>query len=410
MKRHLFSKLTCLALLSASSLMATAASVKSIGMGGACVAYPLDSGVMAFNPAGIVDLEDRVDIGAFVTYTDGSTTSSDNANPAVNKKDVNVQRWKITPDVGIVYHLNPCIAVGALLYNEKELNTRYKDSFPLVGTTNLRFEYVLEAFAPSVAVKFWDCMNFSATLNYFTQRIRLDGAQILGNKFAPLSEFPDNVTNRGYNYSSGYGVTFGWKGDLFPWLRAGVAWKPKTHMKTLNKYKGFIAEQGTLDIPMILRAGISVGPFCAITAAFDYQLVRYQKIPALNNDFQPNIEEHLFGEPQGAGFGWSDQHFFRMGLNWDINRCWQARVGFRHSNVTFKGVNVAPNVTTLDTTVDFITCGGTWRFLENMELNGLFVYGFNGEKKGPIPAGFGGGQTQVEQKLYLGGLSLSFLY
>ncbi|MDB2614053.1 outer membrane protein transport protein [Chlamydiales bacterium] len=400
--------------LSFEKSFATTASVKSIGMGGACMAFPLDAGVMAYNPAGIVDLENRFDIELYLPFNTSRASIKGNANPLVNKADKNTASLKISPESAAVYHVTPTLALGYIFYNEKELHNSYDNVFPLVGTSKLSFEYELQFFSPTIAWEFFKGQTFSIQLNYVTQRARLQGAENLaaGNGF--FSTDPSFVTNKGYNYSTGYGVTFGWKGQINDRFSFGIAWKPKTHMKTLNQYKGFLAGQGSLDIPTIVRAGIAMKAFCNWTFAFDYQLLRYSEIPALNNSFTKRMSPPILalGADDGAGFGFQDQHFFRLGVNWDVSCKVSLRAGFRHANVVYSGKNVPPNILTNDVTVDFLTCGGTWRLLENAEINGFFAWGFNNKKKGPIEGGFpfGGGETTLKQQRIIFALSLGWLY
>jgi Long-chain fatty acid transport protein len=402
--------IVCLSIIGAQQVHSTTASIKGIGMGGACVSYPLDSGVIAFNPAGIVNLCNRFDAGLYVVYNDGSTTVSDNLLPPVNRTDNNTSHFAYSPEVGGIYHLNPNLALGFSVYNEKDLRVKYKDNFPLLGTSPVGFEYILEVVAPTVAAKFFDHHAVSFTLNYMVQRFRLKGVETLAHRgFPQFSAYPDFVTNKGYNYSNGLAVTVGYLGDFFnDTVRLGVAWRSKAKMNKLSDYKGFVAQRGTFDIPEVIRAGISVTPFCAWTFAFDYQLIRYDQIPALHNGFTPFAT--ILGSAEGSGFGWTNQHFYRLGVNYDFSETLSFRIGFRHANENFKGTNVAPNLLTLDTTVDFITAGMTWLLSENLEVNSCFAYGFDNSAKGSLPLQFGGGSIKIEQESFIGALGLGWYY
>lgn len=390
------------------NLEATLASIKGTSMGGACVSFPLDSGVIAYNPAGIVFLCDRIDLSVYPVKNKGSVTVSGNADMAVNRRDRNTQAWVYSPEIGGIYHLHPDIAFGFALYNEIDIRTDYNRNLALLGTSDAGFEYTLEIMAPSVAVKIFNNHSVSATLNYMIDRVRLKGMEVLANTFVPISQSPHFVTNNGYNYSNGIAVTLGYQGHFFNDLfRIGFAWRSKASMKKFGDYKGFIAEEGELDIPEVYRAGVSVTPFCGWTFAFDYQLTRFEKIPALSNDFvlfTPN----LLGSDQGSGFGWTNQNFYRFGINYDVSSFFSARVGFRHANLNFYGDNVAPNLLTLETVVDFLTCGCTFVICDNIELSGLFAYGFKRKISGDLPVPFGAGTIQLQKQTYVSALALSW--
>ncbi len=67
MKSQYFKLLSCFGLVASFCMQsATAeaiyASVKATGMAATCVAYPLDTLVVAYNPAGITDVGDRIDL------------------------------------------------------------------------------------------------------------------------------------------------------------------------------------------------------------------------------------------------------------------------------------------------------------------------------------------------------------
>lgn len=389
-----------------TQLEATVASIKGIGMGGAAVSYPLDSGCIAYNPAGIVNLCNRVDVGLYNVFNYGSTKVRGNLNPALNRTDNNTRIWAYSPEIGMVYHLTPTVAAGFSVYNEKDLRVRYTHNFPLLGTTPVGFEYILEIVAPTVAAKFFDHHAVSVTLNYMVQRFRLKGLEHL----ELFSKFPNFVTNRGYNYSQGAAVTLGYQGDFFnDKVRVGFAWRSKGIMNKFSKYKGFVAQGGTFDIPEVFRAGISFSPVCQWTFAFDYQLIHYAQTRALNNPFQL-FSPNLLGSNEGSGFGWTNQSYYRVGINYDFSRDLALRVGFRHANENFKGINVAPNLLTLDTTIDFLTMGGTYLITENMEINALGAYGFNQKAKGPLPELFGGGTIELQQQTYVGTLGVGYYF
>ena len=410
----LIGAIACYSILGLQSVHSTVASVKGLGMGGACVTYPLDSGVMAFNPAGIAFLCDRVDAACYFITNFGSTTTSGNhsllAPTNVNRKDNNRLKSAQSPELGFVYHLFPQVAIGASLYNEKDLRVTYNRSFALLGTSPVGFQYTLEVFAPTIAVKILEHHSFSATLNYMIQRLKIKGLERIANTFIPFSTEPAFVTNRGYDYSNGTAVSLGYLGRFFnDRLNLGFCWRSKGEMKRFSQYKGFVAERGQFSIPEIYRLGISATPLCDWTFALDYEFVRYKKIPSLNNPFilfSPN----LLGSSNGSGFGWDNQHIFRMGVNYDWSRNLSLRVGYRTANINFGGKNTPPNLLTLDLTNHFITTGFTYLFSDHLEGSGAFAYGARGRKKGALPIELGGGSVQIEQQTVFAGFEISWYY
>jgi long-chain fatty acid transport protein len=216
------------------------------------------------------------------------------------------------------------------------------------------------------------------------------------------------VTNNHYNYSQGWGVKFGYLG-CFRYFSVGASYKPKTKMAKFSQYKGFIAEEGSIDVPPMYRVGVAFYPLCGVTVAADFHYIEYSRIPALHNPFVPNLFTYLLGSADGAGFDWSDQRFWRFGINWDINCDWSVRAGYRTANVTFDKPD--GNVLTLDTTVDFVVIGGSWRCLDGAEISAFVGHGFNRKISGDLPPfPTFGGMTTIEQNRTAFGLALGWCY
>ncbi len=402
--------LACVSLLFYQTGHATTASVKGLGMGGACVSYPMDSGVIAFNPAGITSLRDRVDTGCYFVNNFGSVKVAGNAIPSVNRKDNNRLKAAQGPETGAVYHVLPQLAIGCSIYNEKDIRVTYKRSFSLLGTSPVGLQYTLQILAPTIAMKLFEYHSFSVTLNYMVQRLKIKGLETIANTFIPFSEFPDFVTNRGYDYVNGTAVTLGYLGRFFDnRFNVGFAWRSKGRMGRFGKYKGFIAQRGKQDVAEIYRVGVSATPICDWTVALDFELARISKIPSLNDHFNL-FSPYLLGSNQGPGFGLKNQYILRMGINYDWSPALSLRLGYRTANINFSGADVAPNLLTLDVTNNFITSGATYQISETFEVSGILVYGFRGSRRGPLPGPLGGGQINVEQQNLVTAIQLSTYY
>lgn len=404
------------------SLSATLAGVKSLGMAGAVAANPQDALVIAYNPAGITALGGahggRLDFGAIGVFSRAKLTVSDSLFPFadVNKSHSNHKRWLVSPDIGFVQRVWKCVSVGLAAYNEKEVHVRYGEPLPLLGTSRPGMEYIQEVIAPTVAVDLGWGQTLGLSVDWVVQRLKVTGLEnIVHPPLAPpgfsFSEFPNNVTNQHYDYSQGCGVKVGWRGDFLGWISLGASYAPKVKMSRLKRYKGFVAGEGRLDVPDIIRAGIAVYPYRGVTLEVDYELIRYGMVKSLHNSFIPNLFVSRMGEEDGAAFGWNNQHIWRFGANWNINCEWSVRAGFRHANLQFDPSNTLPNVFTVDTCVDLATIGASWRFSEDFELSILGVYGINRKSKGDIPlVAFFGGHVEVEQQRTGFGLSLAWVY
>lgn len=411
MKLRFLNLLSCLGMtaalcLQSSSAEAIFASVKSTGMAAACISYPLDSLVGAYNPAGMVWVGNRFDLEAGWVHDTGSAKIVDNASPFASliNGNYNGMRTKNSYPVGFGFnkvfnHCNWEFSAGLILYNRNFQKTTYTKPFILLGTSNLGLEYINETISPCFSLKFLKRHSVGVSVNYQVERIKVNGVE----NFNILSVSPGNVTNRGYNYATGWGFTLGYRGEIYDGLFIGLTYQPETEMTRLNKYKGFLANRGRLNVPRKLGAGISYRVIPCVVVAFDVEHIQWSKIRALHNPLLHNGTIERLGATNGPGFGFRNQWYYRVGADWQINQRWSARIGFRHANTPIRRTQTAVNLLTLDAVENFITTGGTFKINCNHEISAVFAYGFQKKIKGKdsIPAfPFGGGNANLKEEKF----------
>lgn len=418
----------CVGFLSiSSSADALLASVKTTGMAATGIAYPQDAFAAAFNPAGAVEICDRLDVGFTWGQDKGHTRIRGNLIGQALPEDIingtfNGFRQSNTysPDFGINKRLG-CDnewAVGLVIYNRNYSKTSYKHPFVLLGTSKAGLEYINETASAVVAYRINDAHNIGITVNYQGQRIKVDGLENFDN--ALRSVHPDHVTNKGYNYSSGWGVTLGWQWHVCDGLTFGLTYQPETSMSRLNKYDGFIS--GRLNVPAIYSGGIAWRYCENATVAFDVQHYAWSQIRAFNNTLLHKNQDGVqvlerLGSKNGPGFGFQDQTFYRFGMDYMIDDCWTIRAGYRYSTCPIRKSQTVVNILTLDVVQHFFTCGASFLVNENNEVSALFAYGFPHKLKGknsipvgPPPVGFGGGEADLKAQKLAIGLSWGWYY
>lgn len=384
------------------------ASVKSTGMAAACISYPLDSLVGAYNPAGMVDVGDRFDLEAAWVHDTGHAHVSGNPIPGVDG-NFNGMRTKDTYPAGFGLNKVFCfnnmeVSAGLILYNRNYQKTTFSQPSVLLGTSNLGLEYLNETISNCYAVKFCERHSLGLSVNYQVERLKVNGIE----NFKPISISPDNLTNRGYDYSTGWGVTLGYRGEIMDGLYVGATYQPETRMTRMNKYKGFLAKRGRLNIPMKIGAGISYRVLPCLVVAFDVEFIEWSKIAALHN---PLLDDGLLqplGSKNGPGFGFRNQWYYRVGADWQITECLSVRAGFRHANTPIRKSQTAVNMLTLDLVEDFATGGVTYCINCNHEISAVFAWGFEHKVKGiknSIPVDFGGGKVNLTEQKYALGLA-----
>lgn len=427
MKLRFLNLLSCLGMATAlcmqsSSAEAIFASVKSTGMAATCISYPVDTLVGAYNPAGMVWIGNRLDAEAGWVHNTGHSKVSGNASPFANLINGSYNGMK-TKDVypgnfgfnRVFHRCNVDISAGLIVYNRNYQKTTFTQPFVLLGTSNLGLEYINETISPCIAVKFCNRHSLGVSINYQIERIKVNGIENFDHPafppgLLPGSLSPGRVTNNGYNYATGWGLTVGYRGEILNGLFIGVTYQPETAMSRMNKYKGFLADRGRLNIPRKIGAGISYRVLQCVVVAFDVEHIQWSKIRSLHNPLLHNGTVEPLGSINGPGFGFRNQWYYRVGAEWQLNEQWAARIGFRHANTPIRSSQTAVNQLTLDAVENFLTFGGTYTINCKYEISTLFAWGFEKKINGKnaIPARFGGGNVNLKEKKYALGLALAW--
>lgn len=387
---------------------AVLASIKSTGMAGTATAFPLDSICIAYNPAGITELQDRIDLGAVWDHSPQSATICGNKAPIphVNGHYNAARRTDFyLGEGGILKHLGCKMVVGLAVYNRDFNKTTFTKAIPLLGTSHPGAEYAHEVASAAWAMKVLPSLSVGVMLNYHMQRVKLNGIE---NFATPTrSSRPNHVTNNGYNYAGGWGYGIGALWNVTSCLNLAASYQPKAHTAPFNKYSGFLAEHGHINIPDIFTAGISFRTWQTVTFAFDYQHVGWEKVGALHNPLKVNDPKHLLGTTKGSGFGFRSQSYLRFGVNWDCCDWLTLRAGFRHVNTPVRDSQAAANLLTCDVVENVATFGATWNMLCGNELSFLYAHGFEHTVHGKdsLPASFGGGNVNLRQQKNVFGIT-----
>jgi long-chain fatty acid transport protein len=393
-------------------------------MAAACISYPLDSLVGAYNPAGMVDVGDRLDLEAGWVRDTGSADISGNQSPFARLVDghFNGMRTKDVYPFSFGINKNFCfcndweVGAGLICYNRNYQKTTYTKPFVLLGTSNLGMEYVNQTISPILSIRWCNMHSIGISANFQIERVKVNGIQRFDHApnllLGPGSIAPGHVTNRGYNYSTGWGFTIGYRGQITEDLNVGITYQPETSMRRLDKYKGFLAHRGKLNIPQKFGAGISYRFVQCLVVAFDVENIQWSKIKSLHNPLLHDGILEPLGSEHGPGFGFRDQWYYRVGADWQINQCFYLRAGFRHANTPIRKSQTTVNLLSLDTVEDFITVGGTWNITENNEISAVYAYGFEKKINGinAIPTSFGGGNVKIKEEKFAIGASWGYKF
>lgn len=415
-----------------SSAEAVLASVKTFGMAATGVAYSQDALAAAFNPAGPVEVCDRIDGGFTWSRDTGHATISGNIFDSIPQLSREIGgpingkyhsfRTKdfYAADFGINKRLGECYewAVGLVCYNRNFNKTTYSKPFNLFGTSKPGLEYLNQTVSPYVAYRINESFNVGISLNCQIERLKVNGVEKFDN--ALRSTNPGHVTNRGYNWAVGWGATIGAQWHIIDALTFGATYQPRTSMPKLTKYDGFIAK-GKLDVPEMWSVGLAWKYCDRGTIAFDVQQYVWSGVHALSNTLLNNGFVEKLGSKNGPGFGFQDQTFYRLGIDYMLSCEWTVRAGFRYGRQPYTKSQTAVNQFIMDCPVYFVTAGASFRPNDQNELSMFTAYGFKNKIKGdksipagipvPIPGfqfnpqGFGGGESNLESTKFALGFS-----
>ncbi len=210
------------------------------GMGGAAAATSENVMNAATNPAGLSNVKAGWEVGADVFMPDRSSTITGNANPPINGTyDGNEKELFLIPEGGYKKQLNDRHSVGVVVYGNGGMNSSYNKPIPLFGNTNAGISLEQLIVAPTWSTKINENNSVGLSVNLAYQQFKATGLQNFGVQTPTGADL-------GNDSSTGVGATIGWQGKLSPTVNAGVAYRTKTDMGKLDKYKGLFAEQGDL--------------------------------------------------------------------------------------------------------------------------------------------------------------------
>ena len=367
------------------------------GRGGAGVAAPSDSLAPATNPAGLVQVGNRIDIGLTLFRPIRSGTITGNqlppGYPNVNGTyDANrVVNFPI-PEFGYSKRISPKLALGIAAYGNGGMNTSFKNPIPLLGTTRGGVDLDQFFVSPTVAYKINSHNTIGVAANIAYQRFSAEGIENFAN--ATYSTDPAHVTNTGHSNSFGGGLRVGWIGDVNKVLSLGATYQTRTWATPFNRYKGLFAEGGKFDIPANVAGGVAVHANSRTTAYFDVERIFYSSVKSIANS---DAAQAQLGAANGPGFGWHSINAYKAGLDVKATSQLTLRGGYNHSGVPFDKTQTFFNLLAPGVVQHHLHLGASWKVRDDRELGFTYVHAFANTVNGvtSIPPSAGGGNANL---------------
>ncbi len=385
--------------------------MKAKGMGGATMAMTSDSFGGADNPATMVFVGDRFDVGLDWFRPDRSASRVGSAGGTGfldGSANGNETQDFFIPEFGYNKMLRPNLSLGVSVVAHGGMNTDYPSGqldqgvcmggAPngvkvnlLCGPGNLGVDLAQLVIAPTLAYKFAPSHSVGIAPLIGYQRFKAYG---LG-AFAAISSDPANLTNNGYDSSWGVGLRFGYFGQLTPALSIGAAYATKIDMGKFDKYKGLFAEQGDFDIPENYGAGFAWHASPTVTLAADYERINYSKVAAVGNRSNvlgcaptfpagPGVGAACLGASGSSiGFGWQDVNVIKLGIEYQWSSQLTLRAGYNHSDNPVQARDVTFNILAPGIVQDHVTAGFTYGLGKTSEITMAYMHAFKNSVSGP---------------------------
>lgn len=384
--------------------------MKSKGRGGASIAMTDDAFGGANNPANMVWAGRRVDIGVewFKPDREASRTGSGFGGAFDGAADGNDTSSFFIPEFGYNHMLNPNLSLGVTVYGNGGMNTDYNGTtlsaasgcagfglpYPgpynlLCGQGHLGVDLSQLIIAPTLSWKFHPQHSVGVSPLFAYQRFEAYGLQ----PFGAISSDPSNLTNRGHDSSTGWGVRIGWHGKVAPNVSLGATYQSKIYMSEFDKYRGLFAEQGDFDIPSNWGVGVAWQAMPKLTIAADFVRINYQDTKSVSNPSnQPGCAPGPTGGTGAAclgassssiGFGWKNINVFKIGAEYQVNSAWLVRAGYNYSQNPIQARDVTFNILAPGVVQHHLTLGFTYKLPGGSELTGMYFHAFNNDTTGP---------------------------
>jgi long-chain fatty acid transport protein len=387
--------------------------MKAKGMAGVGIALPQDGLAAATNPAGMAFVGDRLDVGVDWFRPIRSSEIAGSVMPALNT-DYNGSDQKnfLVPEFGYNKMLGWNMSLGVAVYGNGGMNTNYKDGIPLFDGLGRRAGVdLMQLFiAPTFAYKINKNHSVGVSLNLAYQRFKAYGLQ----NFAAMpgaSISPTDVTNNGYDSSTGWGIRLGYTGNLTDAVTIGATYQSRTRMSKFSDYKGLFAEKGDFDIPENYGIGIAVKATPKLTIAADVQQINYGEIDSISNKVDCFFAGMCqLGASNGPGFGWRDMTIFKLGASYAWSDKLTLRAGFSTTNQPIQKSQTLFNMLAPGVVENHLTLGATWAVSPTSELTLAYMHAYskkvNGSASIPLGGGFPGGNANL--KMYQDSLGIAY--
>ncbi len=407
--------------------------MQSKGMGGAAAAVAESAFGAAANPATMAFVGNKFEVGVDL-FSPWRKSSRSGSPPGVglDASSESDSNYFGVPEIAYNRMATPDWSWGITVYGNGGMNTDYPGgAIPgqsacaqfnpgptsynlLCGSGRLGVDLSQLIVAPSTAWQFAPGHSIGIAPLFAYQRFKAEGLQAFDNP--GFSSSPGNVTNRGYDDSTGWGVRVGYYGRVTPGVAVGVAYTSKVSMGTFDKYKGLFAEGGGFDMPSHWTAGVAfdVAPGTMVTG--EYERINYSDVKAVNNasalvlGCMAGQAANCLGGSNGGGFGWRNIDVWKLGVQHQWSPTLTLRAGYNLSDNPITAADVTFNILAPGVVRHHLTAGATWKLDSVSAITGAFMYAFSNEVSGSSLFNNFAQGLQLQEKIQMHEYSIGVQY
>jgi len=363
---------------------------KSLAGGG--VADSEDATSIAINPAGLVDVGQQ--LNASLTFFTGFPEYSASGTGLIAPGSASSNKNFYPLPVGAYSQpIDGDSSFGVALYGNGGIGTTYNIYNPNTksggvfggGTTGA--EFIQTFVSVGYAHRFG---NVSIGVAPILSIQRLDAWGLA--PFEAFSESPLNVTNQGNDWGVGIGVRAGVGWNVAPGWHLAVAGASAVATSKFQSYSGLIADQGNLNAPGNITAGIAWDATPPVTFLFDYKHIFYSGVGFIGNS---SLIPPLLGSSGGPGLGWRDVNVFTLSGEWRVAPALTLRAGYAYNTQPIRSSDIALNILAPAIVQNHIGAGFSWNFLDSQSIDVGAIYAPRQIVSGPVSPSFGGGSVNL---------------
>ncbi len=362
--------------------------MKGKGMAGAGVSLAQDAFAGANNPAASAFAGTRLDLGVDWFSPKRSATRTGSGGGMLDFKADSDSTNFFIPEFAYNSKYSDQLYWGISVYGNGGMNTDYPGgqlncaplgAYPvangLCGDGRLGVDLSQLMVAPTLAWKINPDHSIGIAPLFAYQRFEIKGVQLFGQ----LSQAPGNVTNQGYDSSTGWGARFGYMGRLSPGVTLGAQYTTKMNMTKFDKYKGLFAEDGGFDIPAHAAVGMSFEAAKGWLLAVEWERIEYSDVKSIGN---PSTNRAPLGSSDGPGFGWQNVDVWKIGVQWQQSPQLALRAGYNRSDNPIQARDVTFNILAPGVIKDHMTLGFTYALDKDSEITMAYMHAFSNSVTG----------------------------